>query len=231
MRKSLLRGLFAAAAAVMVAVVLAPTVARAAEGDVVSMYRLYNRYTGEHFYTSVETERDHLVDVGWSYEGIGWQAPVKSDTPVYRLYNGYVTGGDHHYTTSSSERDALVKAGWTNEGIGWYSAPAYPDGDPILRQYNPFAVTGTHNYTASRAERDELTESRGKDFGWTPDGSLIPYAWLDEGIAWYGVKGSTGEDYDARPCNHIIVWGHYVDADGEKWPQCIICGQLFSKLA
>ena len=221
----------AAVAAVMVAAALAPTVALAAEGDAVDMYRLYNRYTGEHFYTSEEAERESLVSAGWRYEGVGWKAPVKSDTPVYRLYNSHVQGGDHHYTTSASERDALVKVGWTDEGIGWYSAPAYPDGDPILRQYNPFAVTGTHNYTASRAERDALTDTRGKGIGWTPEGSLIPYAWLNEGIAWYGVKGSTGEDYDARPCSHIIVQEHYVDQNGEKWPQCIICGQLFSKLA
>nr|MCR5047827.1 hypothetical protein [Saccharofermentans sp.] len=85
--------------------------------DVVNMYRLYNRNSGEHFYTSDSAERDHLMSLGWSYEGLGWTAPAMSNTPVYRLYNQY--GGEHHYTTSVAERDSLVAAGWTYESIGW----------------------------------------------------------------------------------------------------------------
>ncbi|MGO4974062.1 hypothetical protein [Bifidobacterium boum] len=87
------------------------------------MYRLYNRFTGEHFYTSSSVERDSLVKVGWRSEGTGWVAP-KSGAPVYRLYNPYVAGGDHHYTMSVKERDALVKAGWRAEGTGWYAVKA-----------------------------------------------------------------------------------------------------------
>ena len=134
------------------------------------MYRLYNRYTGEHFYTASATERDSLVKVGWTSEGVGWVAPTKSNTPVYRLYNSYVKGGDHHYTTSASEKDALVKAGWTYEGVGWYSDDA--KGTPLYRQYNPYATTGTHNYTADKHENDELVKK----------------GWRAEGIGWYGVK-------------------------------------------
>ena len=59
-----------------------------------AMHRLYNPYTGEHFYTADTTERDHLTGLGWRYEGVGWKAPAKSSTPVYRLYNGHVRGGD-----------------------------------------------------------------------------------------------------------------------------------------
>lgn len=36
------------------------------------MHRLYNPNSGEHFYTRTHSERDHLVDIGWQYEGIGW---------------------------------------------------------------------------------------------------------------------------------------------------------------
>lgn len=53
----------------------------------ISMYRLYNPNSGEHFYTASEKEKDHLNSIGWNYEGIGWTAPEKSNTPVYRLYN------------------------------------------------------------------------------------------------------------------------------------------------
>ena len=141
-----------------------------------AMYRLYNPYTGEHFYTSSAFERDSLVSVGWESEGEGWVAP-SAGAPVYRLYNPYVEGGDHHYTLSVVERDSLVEAGWEYEGVGWYSA-SDEDGNaikgavPIYRQYNPYATTGTHNYTTSEVERD----------------SLVAAGWNDEGIAWYGIR-------------------------------------------
>ncbi|WP_322153983.1 transglutaminase domain-containing protein [Paratractidigestivibacter sp.] len=136
----------------------------------VTMHRLYNKYTGEHFYTADASEKDGLVNVGWTYEGVGWTAPSSSATPVYRLYNSYVPGGDHHYTTSKKERDACVAVGWIDEGVGWYSDDA--KGTPLYRQYNPYATTGTHNYTTSKAENDHL----------------VSLGWSAEGISWYGVK-------------------------------------------
>ncbi|MCR5582061.1 MAG: leucine-rich repeat protein, partial [Eggerthellaceae bacterium] len=75
----------------------------------VTMNRLYNPNSGEHFYTASAEERDGLVALGWQYEGSGWVAPETSDTPVYRLYNP--NGGDHHYTMSAEERDWLVSLG------------------------------------------------------------------------------------------------------------------------
>jgi hypothetical protein len=114
-----------------------------------AMYRLYNKWSGEHFYTCDETERDGLVKIGWTNESIGWVAPKTSSTPVYRLYNKYVVGGDHHYTISASERDSLKKAGWTYEGVGWYSVDKgtlYRT--PAYRQYNPqpiFMQSQLHN--------------------------------------------------------------------------------------
>ena len=138
-----------------------------AKSPSVTMYRLYNRYTGEHFYTSDVSERDRLVSVGWSYEGVGWVAPVSGD-PVYRLYNGHVRGGDHHYTTSASERDSLVRAGWSYEGVGWRSGGSVP----VYRQYNPYATTGTHNYTADGSENDRL----------------VSVGWRAEGVGWYAVS-------------------------------------------
>lgn len=134
----------------------------------VSMYRLYNPNSGEHFYTASEAEKNKLVNVGWRYEGVAWNAPKTSDIPVYRLYNP--NAGDHHYTTSEKEKDNLVKVGWKYEGIGWYSTAT--DGQPLYRLYNPNAKAGSHHYTTSAAERDNL-----KKLGWR-----------DEGIAWYGGK-------------------------------------------
>ncbi|WP_321972434.1 N-acetylmuramoyl-L-alanine amidase [Paratractidigestivibacter sp.] len=135
----------------------------------IKMYRLYNRYTGEHFYTSSTAERVNLIDCGWSSEGIAWRAP-KSGDPVYRLYNPNVSGGDHHYTTSADELIDLVNRDWRHEGIGWYSDSS--KAVAVYRLYNPNAVTGTHHYTTDSAERNSLVEA----------------GWKDEGIGWYGVK-------------------------------------------
>lgn len=161
-------------ATVLLAFAMMPVSALAESVGAVSMYRLYNPNTGEHFYTAATAERDTLSSVGWRYEGVGWRAPEKSDTPVYRLYNSHVIGGDHHYTMSASERDMLVRAGWKYEGVGWYS----DDGEavPVYREYNPNATTGTHNYTKSESEHR----------------SLVRAGWRDEGVAWYGVSDLVG---------------------------------------
>lgn len=137
------------------------------QGSTMSMCRLYNPNSGEHFYTLSTAERDVLTSVGWVYEGTGWTAPASSGTPVYRLYNP--NAGDHHYTTDSSECDMLASVGWTYEGIGWYSDDA--QSKPVYRQYNPNAVTGSHNFTPDASERD----------------MLVAAGWHDEGIGWWGV--------------------------------------------
>ena len=151
-------------ALVLAVIALAAPASALASG--IDMYRLYNRWTGEHFYTASASERDGLEAVGWRYEGVGWVAPASGD-PVYRLYNPYVTGGDHHYTPSVAERDSLVAQGWRYEGVGWASG----GGIEVLRQYNPYASTGTHNYTTSRAEND----------------SLVLAGWRAEGVGWLAV--------------------------------------------
>ncbi len=140
-----------------------------------AMYRLYNPWSGEHFYTGDPIERNNLADIGWNDEGGGWMAPSSSKTPVYRLYNPY--GADHHYTTSASERSGLIKAGWIDEGIGWYSDDE--QSVPLLRQYNPYVTpelwrnnSGSHNFTTDVDEND----------------TLVSLGWVAEGAAWYGTS-------------------------------------------
>ena len=133
-----------------------------------SMYRLYNPNSGEHFYTSNQGERDHLVSFGWRYEGVAWNAPL-TGAPIFRLYNP--NAGDHHYTGSEKERDDLVKLGWKYEGVAWYTAPSTTK-KPQYRLYNPNCTgAGAHHYTGSIEERD----------------GLVKLGWRYEGIAWYGV--------------------------------------------
>ncbi|MCR4951791.1 MAG: pilus assembly protein N-terminal domain-containing protein, partial [Solobacterium sp.] len=136
----------------------------------ISMHRLYNPNSWEHFYTGNEKEKDALVKMGWKYEGVGWTAPSSSNTPVYRLYNPN-NGGDHHYTMNKKEYDALIKAGWQGEGVRWYSDDK--KAVPVYREYNPGAAIRNHNYTANKKEHDALTNKLG---------------WKDEGIGWYGLK-------------------------------------------
>lgn len=172
--KLLAKALLASAASLL----LLATPAMAKDSGAVRMQRLYNPKSGEHFYTANTNERDHLVNLGWSYEGVGWVAPSKSRIPVYRLYNP--NAGDHHYTMNAAERDMLVKVGWNYEGVGWYSSEAQTVS--LYRQYNPNAKTGTHNYTTSGGERNYL----------------VNVGWRDEGIGWYGVDPSLApvDDFD-----------------------------------
>lgn len=137
------------------------------EAKKAEMYRMYNPNSGEHFYTAAQNERDHLVQVGWKFEGIGWNAPAASKSPVYRLYNP--NEGDHHYTLAENERDYLVQVGWKYEGIGWYSDDNKTT--PLYRVYNPNARTGTHHYTTNIDEKNHL----------------VKIGWRDESIGWYGL--------------------------------------------
>lgn len=140
----------------------------------VDMYRLYNKTSGEHFYTANAAEKSNLISAGWKYEGIGWVAPAKSNTPVYRLYNP--NSGDHHYTVNVAEKNMLTNAGWKYEGIGWYSDDSKRV--PLYREYNPNAKTGSHNYTTSSAE----------------NAMLVKNGWKAESIGWYGVEAGRADN-------------------------------------
>lgn len=136
----------------------------------VTMYRLYNPNSGEHFYTLDVSERLHLMGLGWNDEGIGWYAP-QAGSDVYRLYNP--NAGEHHYTLNAAERDTLVRAGWIYEGVSFKSASSSA-GIPVYRQYNPNAFANNHNYTASSSEANYL----------------ISIGWHDEKIGWYALNAS-----------------------------------------
>ena len=135
-------------------------------GESVDLYRLYNPYTGEHFYTPDTNERDSLVKVGWKYEGVGWSAVTDEGDPVYRLYNPYAPGGDHHYTIDKNEYDELQKLGWKGEGSSWESVTAHDMmGYRVYRLYNPNAATGAHHYTTDADEAKALAAAGWKDEG------------------------------------------------------------------
>lgn len=140
----------------------------AAKGSL-AVYRLYNRNSGEHFYTTTYAEAQNTVNAGWKNESekaAAWSAPINSLEVIYRLYNP--NSGLHHYSASQTEINMLVKAGWKKEGTSFYSDTSH--GVPVYREYNP--NSGLHNYTTSLAEHNWLGTQ----------------GWRLEGVAWYGTK-------------------------------------------
>ena len=134
----------------------------------VTIYRLYNRYSGEHLFTDSVSEYNYLGSIGWNKENVAWTSPATSNTPVYRLYNPY--SGDHHYTTSSDEYNYLGKIGWKKENVAFYSQES--GGAAVYRLFNPYEKVGTHHYTTSKDEYDYL-------------GTV---GWKKESVGWYSIK-------------------------------------------
>lgn len=167
----------------------------ATNNQTINMYRLYNPYSGEHFYTAFSQEVGSCVVQGWRYEGVGWSAPVESETPVYRLYNPFA--GDHHYTTDAQESVSLQAAGWKYEGVGWYSDDAKTVS--LYREYNPNAIVGTHNFTGDSVEHESLVEK----------------GWKDEGVAWYAAGLPSNADVPKSTGKNAAELGLTVTGDSE----------------
>lgn len=163
------------------------------EASAANMLRIYNPNSGEHFYTGIASERDHLVRTGWWDEGIGWNAPSSGDD-VYRLYNA--NAGDHHYTLDTGERDHLISVGWKYEGIGWFSDKN--QSEPLYRLYNPNAQAGAHHYTRSGYERD----------------SLVAQGWIAEGIGWYGIDSNNSSESQDINSRFLTLINNYRTSQG-----------------
>lgn len=136
------------------------------------LYRLYNKNTGEHFFTTSAGEKNNLVKAGWDFEGAAMKTVENGGTPVYRLYNKN-NGGEHVYTTSKGEANSLVRAGWAYEGVA-FNATKKGDKDAVkvYRVYNPNKVANNHHYTQSWGEKT----------------NLVKLGWRDEGVAFYAYK-------------------------------------------
>ena len=90
------------------------------EGD--EVFRLYNPYSGDHHYTMDKDEYGHLGEIGWRQEGgVLHSADASSGTPIYRLFNRWLTQGTHLFTTDKGEYDNLGQIGWQQEGIAFYA--------------------------------------------------------------------------------------------------------------
>ncbi len=104
--------------------------ARAAEPNVLPVYRFWSPASGDHFYTISETEKDKLLKQNpplWTFEGTAFYAypagrqPVGTK-PVYRFWSGKL--GSHFYTISEAEKESLINQRpvlWMPEGVAWYA--------------------------------------------------------------------------------------------------------------
>lgn len=91
------------------------------------VYRFFNPNNKEHLYTKDSAEVECLKTIGWKYEGVAWNSAKSDQTPVYRLFNPYVTEFTHYYTQNTTDRDENVARGMTNEGIHWYALTVTPE--------------------------------------------------------------------------------------------------------
>ena len=127
------------------------------------LYRLYNKRTGEHFFTMSEVERNYWLDrsaeTGWTDENIAWYVSTDTGIPVYRVFDAKRTG-QHRFTADVNERDEYLKKGWVDEGIGWYSSGS--EGKEIYKLKHPTAKNHYYHYTIYEEERDTLLAQ-----GWT----------------------------------------------------------------
>ena len=139
------------------------------EEKLVPVYRLYNKNTSEHFYTTSVSERKEYAADGWKMEGIAWYSPSISSQPIYRLADP--ASNEHFYTKNVSEKEFLTSLGWKDEGIAFYSKTS--GGVPVYRLYHPSNKMGNHHYTTSKYERDLISTRQ---------------RWKQEGISWYVSK-------------------------------------------
>ncbi|MBT1166839.1 InlB B-repeat-containing protein [Bifidobacterium simiarum] len=145
----------------------------------VPVYRVYNRNSGLHHYTTSKAENDMLVRLGWRDENHGKSSfiTVSKDTPgarpVYREYNR--RSGNHNWTLNKAEHDMLVRLGWKDEGVAWYTSPT---GQNVYRLYNPKPYHKPKNGRGNGGGEHVYTTSYGEYL------AVVRAGWRGEGVAW-----------------------------------------------
>ena len=147
------------------------TLIQTQEATLVPMYRLFNKYTGEHLFTRKYNEYSNLVKVGWIGESIHFRSYDSSGgndyIPIYRIFNPNAPGGDHHYTPSYQEVLERVADGWKLDHFGkvafYGRAKTTTAKLPMYRLYNK--ASGRHLMTLVNAEKNKCVNE-----GWTLEG-------------------------------------------------------------
>ena len=116
------------------------------------VYRLFNTQNGDHILTVGDAEKEVLEQAGWTFEGVAFTVPEKSDTPVYRLFDQKT--GEHFFTASESTKAEKLSNGFVYEGIAWYAGDE--SSQPVYRLVKKGAMTTSVLYTASTTEKEIL---------------------------------------------------------------------------
>ncbi|KAJ7156962.1 hypothetical protein C8R43DRAFT_1065279 [Mycena crocata] len=122
-----------------------------------AFYRMYNRKTGDHFYTASSSEKKSFGKKGYKLQevsGLVFKSQQKNTVPFYRL----VGGSDHFYTMSKSERHSAVAGGFKKDGTaGYIFATQICGSTPLYRYYNG----SDHFYTTSQTEGENAVTNSG----------------------------------------------------------------------
>jgi hypothetical protein len=135
----------------------------------VPLFRLFNRETGDHLYTTSESERDGSIrDRAYRREGrvcYVLKCPAWGAVPLYRLYSEVAR--DHFYTSSADEQAAsIAHHGYRAEGdLGFVFSKAGRRGGttPLFRLFH--RESGQHFYTDSQQERETRIDQGYQDEG------------------------------------------------------------------
>ena len=137
---------------------------------VAPVYRLYNKITSEHLFTTSKVEYDNYVALCkankdfWIGEGIDWFAPTATSGTklVHRLYNpslGAMGRSSHYYTADTTEISKLTKSyGWKDDGTSYQFRSG--GNAAIYTCYNEL-LGSAHHYTANKSEWEGLAK-----YGW-----------------------------------------------------------------
>ncbi|MRR11478.1 hypothetical protein EG835_03150 [bacterium] len=171
-----IRRLICAALICSIIVLVLPAVAGACTNPT-TVYRLYNKVTGEHFYTSNIDEKHALlkqIPTDWVYEGVGYEfdGDLAVD-PLYRFYN--LKNGTHFYTASTEEMERVKS---TLGHVYKYEGPAFNVsktevyGAKVYRFYNK--RTGSHFYTANESEKYMVINKLGSTYTFEGQAYYLP---------------------------------------------------------
>ncbi|MBT1165574.1 N-acetylmuramoyl-L-alanine amidase [Bifidobacterium simiarum] len=141
------------------------------------VYRVYNRNSGLHHYTTSFAEVLNAVASGWRYEGVSFHAAewgAKGTVPVFREYNP--NNGNHNWTMNRAEHNMLLRAGWRSEKTAWYVDPHGPTN--VYRLYNPKRYQKMRDGRGNGGGEHVYTTSYGEYL------AVVKAGWHGEGVAW-----------------------------------------------
>jgi hypothetical protein len=184
--------------------------------ELTPVYRLWNGKIGDHFYTINQEEALIAAkELGYTFEGVAFDAVLENGTAVYRNWNGVI--GDHFYTSNLDESNNGISNGdYQSERVGF--SVDNLTGQNIYRLWN--RSINDHFYTAF-SEEAQAAEGigymlEGVDFKATTNNAYVfnGYEYLasyGDLIQAFGNSADTGEQAEVHYLTYGIVEGRSYD--------------------